>query len=415
MLIFSRIRAAVRLPLVRSVAMHRPPPWAILTLGALLAAASSLAAAPGERDAEAELAAVRSRISALDARLNKSRMARDQLAAELRDLERRMGVVVSRLRDIDGELRTKHGQLDELRAQERRHRRALTAQRAVLARQIRASYLLGRQDYLKLLFNQQDPAALSRALTYHGYFSRARARRIADTRAELERIADVEHAIATRTRELEDLQHEQAQHRAELEDDRAARATLLAKLDGEISNTGKRLQRLRQDEEKLTQLVRELREALADIPKTLDQRAPFGVLKGRLPWPSAGTLRHRFGSLRGAGNLRWQGVWIAAKRGQDVRAIAHGRVAYADWLRGFGLLMIIDHGDGYMSLYGHNESLYKEVGDWVSAGEVIASVGATGGSAESGLYFEIRHNGQPQDPLAWCSASAGGPALVSRQ
>ncbi len=380
----------------------------------LLASASPAGSGAAESDPAAELTAVRARIEALDARLNEARMAKDRLAAQLRDVERRIGALASRLRELEAALARKTARLEQLRAAEEQHREALAGQRRALRGQIRASYMMGRQDFLKLLFNQENPAALARALTYHGYVARARARRIERTKHELERIIEIERDIEAETVELAALRREKAQQRSELEVHREARARLLPELEAEISDGGERLQRLRRDEAKLEQLVRELRDALADIPKTLDERSPFGTLRGRLPWPTGGALRARFGTSRGPGDLRWQGVWIAAEPGREVRAISHGRVAYADWLRGFGLLTIIEHGEGYMSLYGHNQALYKEPGDWVDKGEVIASVGASGGHSESGLYFEIRHNGRPEDPMRWCSTSAGGPALVTR-
>ncbi|NIR28007.1 MAG: peptidoglycan DD-metalloendopeptidase family protein [Gammaproteobacteria bacterium] len=405
------------------VARHPPTqpksqrrPLARRGLGMVMAMLLGVPGASGadESDPEAELTAVRNRIETLDARLNEARMAKDRLAAQLREVERRIGRVAGRLRELEAALADKAAQLEELRAAERRHRHALGEHRAALRRQIRASYIMGRQDYLKLLFNQENPAALARVLTYHGYVSRARARRMERTKHELERIAEIERDVEAQTRELAALRREKERQRAELEGYSEARARVLSELEAEIGDTDQRLRRLRRDEAKLAELVRELRDALADIPNTLDERSPFENLRGRLPWPSGGALRARFGTPRGSGDLEWQGVWIAAESGQEVRAISHGRVAYADWLRGFGLLTIIDHGGGYMSLYGHSQSLYKEPGDWVDKGEVIASIGASGGHSQSGLYFEIRHDGRPVDPLRWCSTSAGGPALVTR-
>jgi septal ring factor EnvC (AmiA/AmiB activator) len=148
---------------------------------------------------------------------------------------------------------------------------------------------------------------------------------------------------------------------------------------------------------------------LVDIPAEADGQQPFHSRKGKLRWPARGRLAQRFGAPR-SGGLRWRGVMIEAQEGGEVRAVSQGRIAFSDWMRGFGLLLIIDHGDGYMSLYGHNQTLYKEVGEWVDTGEVVALLGASGGRTESGLYFEMRHKGRPINPVHWC---AGKPAASS--
>jgi len=279
-----------------------------------------------------------------------------------------------------------------------------------LARYVRAAYATGRQDQFKLLLNQENPATLSRALTYYSYFNRQRAERIQALATVLDELADIKENITRDTERLAELREQKAAARQRLDDQRQRRLALIADLARELGDQDARLARLRQDEQKLTELVAGLARELADIPPAEIREVPFHMLKGKLPWPSVGKIRHKFGTPRGTGDLSWQGVLVAAQPGTPVHAVSHGRVAFADWLRGFGLLMIIEHGDGYMSLYGHSESLLKEVGDWVEAGEVIARVGDTGGRDRSGLYFEIRHGGTPVDPVSWC---ARGPAAQS--
>jgi septal ring factor EnvC (AmiA/AmiB activator) len=176
---------------------------------------------------------------------------------------------------------------------------------------------------------------------------------------------------------------------------------LLAALEREIGAKDRRLKALVEDEARLQRVLATLRRALADLPRGFDAEKPFPTQRGHLPWPASGSVKAAFGARRGVGELKWNGILIAAPEGRAVHAVHRGRVAFADWLRGFGLLMIVDHGDGYMSLYGHNQHLLKEVGEWVEAGEAVASVGASGGRAESGLYFEIRHDGRPVDPVRW--------------
>ena len=170
----------------------------------------------------------------------------------------------------------------------------------------------------------------------------------------------------------------------------------------DIDSEGKQLSQLRKDERALKRILKSLTDLLSDIPGSLTNVKSFGQLKGQLPWPSGGKLTTRFGTARGDSGKRWSGVIIGTQRGDDVRAIARGRVAFSDWLRGYGLLLILDHGDGYMSLYGHNESVYRDTGEWVESGQVIASVGDSGGQHHTGLYFEIRRDGKPINPVKWC-------------
>jgi septal ring factor EnvC (AmiA/AmiB activator) len=220
----------------------------------------------------------------------------------------------------------------------------------------------------------------------------------------------VQNDIQLKSQTLTALQEEQRQQAAQLEVQRQNREQVLVQLNTQLDNQGGELKHLQTDEKQLQALVRSLQELLSDIPVEASQQKPFKALKGQLRWPARGQLVKRFGSLRGNSGLKWQGVLIEAPEGGQVRAVSKGRVAFADWMRGFGLLLIIDHGDGYMSLYGQNEALYKEVGEWVDSGEVVATLGASGGQTEAGLYFEIRHNGHPVNPLSWC---AGTPAAVS--
>jgi septal ring factor EnvC (AmiA/AmiB activator) len=256
---------------------------------------------------------------------------------------------------------------------------------------------------------------LSRALTYYAYFNRERAERIHALAMDLQNLADIENSITRDTARLARLQEQKATSRERLAAQRQRRRDVIARLGRELGDQGARLERLRQDEQTLAELVAGLARELADIPADQTRQVPFRTLKGKLPWPSAGNIRHRFGTPRGSGDLSWKGVLVMARPGTPVHAISHGRVAFADWLRGFGLLMIIEHGDGYMSLYGHSESLFKDVGDWVEAGEIIGKVGDTGGREMSGLYFEIRHLGTPVDPMRWCGRgpAAQSAALVS--
>jgi septal ring factor EnvC (AmiA/AmiB activator) len=247
-------------------------------------------------------------------------------------------------------------------------------------------------------------------LVYFSYVSRARQAKIDTMQATLDHFAAVKDEIHLKTEALAALQVEQRRQVAELDAQREDRARNLVQLSEQLERQGGELKRLQRDEKQLQALLRSLQELLSDVPAEVGQQKPFKDLKGQLRWPARGQLAKRFGSRRGSSGLTWQGVLIEAADGTQVHAVSKGRVAFADWLRGFGLLLIIDHGDGYMSLYGHNEALYKEVGEWVDSGEVVATSGRSAGQTEAGLYFEIRHNGQPVNPLTWC---AGTPAAAS--
>lgn len=368
----------------------------------LLNAPTSSVAATTYEEKETELERVRTHIDTLHGQLDEARKRRDEVQAELRETELKVGNAAKQLQEVEAKLSLQHEQVGRLHRLRRKQSGALAKQRESLARQIRASYAMGRQDYFKMLLNQEDPSALSRALTYYGYFNQARAKRISEIRTQLLRIKKTEKSIRTQSAELEQLRTEKEQIWQQFEAEKTKRSTLLAGLNTNIRDGSKTLARLNKDKAALEEVLRGLQRELVALDERTESQQPFSEFKGQLRWPSDGKLLHRFGTPRKPGNIKWQGVWIAAKEGQPVRAVSSGRVAFADWLRGFGLLLIIDHGHGYMSLYGHSQSLYKETGEWVEAGEIIASVGNSGGQAASGLYFEIREGGIPKDPTIWC-------------
>lgn len=376
--------------------IHRLPLRLTLLLVCLLPGA--LAA----DDNTAKLEELRQQIRSLRAELDSDQARKDDLQSQLRNTETRIGKINQLIKGLERQLRGKRRELDELKTRQTGLRKDLHGQRVALANQLRAAYATGRQEYLKIILNQQEPAAVARTLTYYDYYNRARLQHIRTIDARLAEIAEVERGIQQKTQELEQSRAEQAQERQQLETTRGERSQVLSQLEQQIQAKGARLAQLLEDERNLQRLIDSLTETPLDAPSELGERKPFAKLKGRLRWPTAGSITARFGETRNVGELRWQGVAISAPEGTEVRAISHGRVAFADWLRGFGLLIIIDHGDGYMSLYGSNQSLYKEVGDWVEEGEAIAGVGNSGGRSDTGLYFEIRHDGKPTNPLKWC-------------
>ena len=369
------------------------------------AAVAHGAEAPADPEEAAALRAeVRDKINAIGQRIAEDRRQRDELSSALHITEQRSADIARELRDIEARLGTKRGHLTLLKRNRAARWAAISEQRLELKRHVRSVYSLGQQDRLKLLLNQQDPAAVSRAFTYYEYFNVARAKRIQALRTELSELKRIEAGIRQETAALEKLWPQKSAAVAAIEKQHARRRQVIAKLDHRIREADTRLQRLREDERRLSELIEQLQRELAklSVPPNVPE-VPFPKLKGRLPWPIQGSIVHRFGTPRQSGGPTRQGVVIAGKRGDPVRVIFPGRIAFSDWLRGFGFLVIVDHGGGYMSLYGHNETLEGQAGDWAPAGEIIATVGDSGGQAETTLYFEIRHNGIPLNPLSWCT------------
>jgi len=343
-----------------------------------------------------KLADLRERMGELQERLATETSRRDALAGELAGAEEHVSEVARAVHDLDGQLDQVNARLDELEKERGERVNELDAQRSRLAESVRSAFLMGREQRLKLLLDQEDVAAAGRVMAYYRYLHRARVAHINDVREVLENLRRVEADIADKRRELTSLR---GRRTAQLERERAAvaeRRKVLDAIRGRIQSGGEKLAALKRDEAALNRVLDEIQQALADIPSQLAE--PFAKLKGRLDWPLAHVDR---ASAEGGGIL------MQAKPGTEVRAVAPGRVAYADWLRGYGLLVILDHGDGFMSLYAHNHTIYKSVGDWVSTGEALGQVGASGGREAPALYFEIRHDGKPVPATAWLSGRRG--------
>lgn len=379
--------------------------------GTLLASALIPAYAPAEGDQEirskkGELQQIRRQIKDLQSELGSQEQQRKGLQEELRQVEQQIGKLTRRLRVLAGSLTRQQNRLNELQQVRQTQQQELNAQRDALAQQMRAAYAMGRQERLKILLNQQDPAVISRVLVYYDYFSRARTERIASISQALESIRQTELEISAEERRLQELRSRELAEKLKLEENGTRRRAVVAALNSQIKSKGLELTGLKKNEQQLQNLVNKLQDAMVALPLDRGKAKPFKQQRGRLRWPTKGRLAARFGTSK-AGSLKWDGVIISAPEGREVMAIHHGRIAFADWLRGFGLMIIIDHGDGYMSLYGHNQSLFKEIGEWVEPGEAIALVGNSGGQLNSGVYFGLRHNGKPVNPRKWCKASKG--------
>ena len=355
-----------------------------------------------------ELEVLRAKIDEIKQELASRRELHSEVVRQLQQIEIRIGRRVKSLRNINAQLKTQNRKRARLQQEQRQLQGELADQRELLGQQIKAAYIIGRQEFLKLLLNQQSPAALGRVSTYYDYFNRARSEQIDRAIKTITRLDRVEREIEAQRGELQTLLARETRQKQELEKNFRQRSQALVQLKREISSKDQQLTRLREDEKQLQQLLQGLNRELGDLLMGKDSQKRFAELRGRLTWPARGDVQKLFGQSRNAGKLRWNGVLIGESAGNTVYAVAPGRVAYADWLRGYGLLMIIDHGDGYMSLYGHNQGLLKEVGDWVEADEPIAEVGSSGGRDEAGLYFEIRHNGKPTNPASWCRQTRRG-------
>lgn len=347
-----------------------------------------------------ELAQVQSRIKSIQENLSLLQVQKDSLLNQLRALERHYGELIKALEQLEGQTRQQRKALLKIREQRDQKRTQLIELNHALEGQIRAAYAMGRQQRLKLLLNQEDPARTSRLLAYFDYLNRARLRRLQMIQEALSELEKAENELSLESKRLSILLARKQEERSKLSATREAREQLLTQLDHELKGKSAQLKQLKEDEQHLQQLIASLQQEMSSAALPVDPTRPFSALRGRLIWPTRGKLAKGFGAKRISGH--WDGVLIDAEEGAPVRAVSRGRIAYAEWLRGYGLLTIIDHGEGFMTLYAFNQSLYKEVGDWVEAGEMIARVGKSGGRPEAGLYFAIRQRGKPVNPLNWC-------------
>jgi septal ring factor EnvC (AmiA/AmiB activator) len=342
--------------------------------------------------------------------LQGTRYKRGHVVTELKQLEEEISKNARILSNTNTEISRLSDRISAQKNELAALNKAIGNQRAALAEQLRSAYALGRQEHLKMLLNQHNPAEIGRIQVYFEYLNRARQQQLTDFLNSVERKHTVEAELDKALAERKLSQAEQSTQKRQLESQRFKRGRLLVSLDSEIHNQEKTLNELESSRNKIENLLMSLGELLADIPASPNDKQVFAKLKGRLPWPVKGTFLAKYGTDKPQGDLKWKGVLIGTDYGTPVKAISHGQIAFSDWLQGYGFITIIDHGDGYMSLYGHNESLFKQAGDWVSAGEVIATSGDSGGQPKPGLYFEIRSRGKPVNPSQWCSARASHPA-----
>ena len=363
-----------------------------------------LAIAANKATSEKQLKSVLSKIEKLKQTIDVKEDSRSQYIKQLKLIEGNIGKLSQKIRAIGKKIGDKKSELNSLRATRLKHQRQLNKENAYLAEQVYTAFTLGRQEKVKLLFSQQDPQTLQRNLVYYQYFSNARVDLINTVQSNIDKIIETEELIQQARLDLERNQQALGKQKEQFNQDLGKRKTIITSLDKQLKKQGGNLSRLKEEATQLQNLIKSIEKIFADAPESEISRKAFAQLKGKLAWPLKGKVRKLFGRTKPQSDLRWQGVKIEAASGSHVMAVSHGRVAFSDWLRGLGNLIIIDHGNSYLSLYGHNESLFKTAGEWVEAGDVIGSIGSSGGQQKPGLYFEIRKKGKPQNPTRWCKS-----------
>lgn len=389
---------------------------------ALLLAVGNTLAAPGAP--KQSLEELQKRIESLKNEIDRTEGAHAEASDALKESELAISEANRKLHELTQQQKANASTLDSIRKDRSTLETTIAKQQSLLANQLYQQYLNGEQNYLRALLQQRDPSNLARDLHYFSYVAKARASLIGDLRKNLGQVAELDSQTESTLREVAQLKEAQVQERQELKAQQNERRSMLKKLASQLQAQRGEISRLQRDEKRLSKLVERLARIVpkpsakkTEAGRPTPEKGPrneelptpeldtgvFASLKGKLRLPVRGELANRFGASREDSGVSWKGLFIKAVEGAEVRAVATGRVVFADWLRGFGNLMIVDHGGGYMSLYGSNQSLLKRVGDEVKAGDNIATAGNSGGNEESGVYFELRKQSKPFDPLAWCS------------
>ncbi|XSG86198.1 MAG: murein hydrolase activator EnvC family protein [Methylohalobius sp. ZOD2] len=349
---------------------------------------------------------IEAKIQALQEKVQRLDQNKQDLEQELARLERSLGQHAKKISQLEQEAQTLKQQRETLAQDLDRERLRLTRLRDKLVRQIRTAHVLGQQEPFKLLLNQEAPASFSRALVYYRYLNHARLDQIELARRHLAKIQHLSRELDQARKHLTTVLDQQRQKLAQVQTLHGERKQLLQRLKHQLHDRQSRLAKLEADKRRLSQVVASVQEINVDFPFSDTTDRPFHRQRGRLNWPVNGKLATAFGSHRGNGH--WGGVVIGAPEGTPVRAVSSGRVVFADWLRGYGFLIIVQHERDFMTLYAFNQSLLKHPGERVETGEIIATVGRSGGRTQPGLYFAIRHRGEPLDPRRWCRGHQPG-------
>jgi septal ring factor EnvC (AmiA/AmiB activator) len=359
-----------------------------------------------------ELENLRQRITTMQSEMAKTSESKTEAADALRESERAISDSNRKIAELAEQQREADTKLNELHAQQQQLKQHLSWQQALLSRLLYQQYLGGKHEYLKLMLDNQDPNKVARDLQYFRYIARNRAAWLDSLRTDLNALKNVSDKVQAQSEALSNLRAEQATQKEKLKQDQHERLQVLGRISNQLTQQRHEITRLQHDENRLARLVAKIAEMLAkpktkslfrneNIPDNRFDGQPFERLQGKLALPVKGDITNHFGATRPDSTVLWKGIFIRSSSGQSVKVIAAGRVVFADWLRGFGNLLIVDHGHAYMSLYGNNETLYKQVGDELRGGDTIATVGNSGGNSDSGLYFELRHESKPLDPIKW--------------
>ncbi|MCF6249777.1 MAG: peptidoglycan DD-metalloendopeptidase family protein [Methylococcaceae bacterium] len=347
-----------------------------------------------------ELTGLQAKIKQISRSVSNLKTKKNSLLTELKKLDTQYGKSAVILRRLDDQANKLKHSIARNRQQIQKKQQQINSQKHDLENQVKAAYGMGRNERIKLILNQQNPSLSGRMMVYYDYLNKARLKKIARIDEDMQALHDLELEHLKETTVLEDKLEKRKREQSVFLQTKIKHQTLLAKIKKQVFSKKQQLGRFKLSEKKLKSLIYSLQQTLDDFPFEDGGVKEFAKLKGKLAWPVKGSLLKKFGAQRSGSH--WDGVLIKAKEGADIRVVTRGRVVFADWLRGYGLLTIIDHGKGYMTLYAFNQSLYKTVGDWVEAGAVIATVGKSGGQSTAGLYFGIRKKGKPVNPVKWC-------------
>ncbi len=371
----------------------------ILTISLGFFVSTASVSAPDQPSAK-DLQKLRQEIQSAQQRINQKQGEENSLSNTLRKTELNLSKVESKIYSLKKDINQQQRQLNKLHSEETQLNQQKTKQETQIIDQINTSFRLGREKKIKVLLNQEDPQKLSRSLIYADYFNRARIESIDEYQQTLDEINTLTSSIENKTAALLKNKNSLVTEQKQLKVSYKKRNTALTKLKSSISSDKNKLEQLQIEQQQLQELLQAV-EITIDNIKLPSDSTPFAKTKGKLPWPTKGQMKNRYGRKKPPSNLRWEGISFYANSGKNINAAHHGRIVFADWFKGKGLLLIIDHGDGYMTLYAHNQTLLRETGDWVSAGETIATLGNSGGLDHTELYFEIRHQGKPVNPKYW--------------
>lgn len=380
-------------------------PFRYFILFCIVIATYTAPALASDAEKQAKLEELKNSINELKKQLEKTKSSRDAIAQDLEQSEKNVSNLSKKAKGLKSSLSKEKNKLNTLKNERSELKKNKNEQQQFVANYINAAYRAGKKSQLHLLLNQQSPDDLSRTLKYYDYFIKARSQKIDSFLNTIQRLNNIEPEITASATRLEQKIQDLAQQQTKLQTAQNQRRIHLTKLNSELNDQSSALEKLTSDRNRLEELISRVSEYIDDVetsPAAAD--IDFVKLKGKLPWPTTGKVISSFGSRR-VDKLKWQGIRISGTNGADIKAIHSGRVIFSDYLRGHGLLIILDHGSGFMTLYAHNQSLYKELGEWVGSGEPIASLGNSGGQQRSALYFELRRNGRPDNPLRWLKSA----------